>query len=86
MYLITELLGWLGLKKTSKSYWLKIVTTVPKCTYYFGPFDSPWEAKLMQSGYIEDLKEEQAQGIQVKLEKRTRPSQLTIYDDEELSE
>ncbi|WP_036485501.1 DUF1816 domain-containing protein [Myxosarcina sp. GI1] len=82
MYLITELLGWLGFKKTSKAYWLKIDTTVPKCTYYFGPFDSLWEARLMQPGYIEDLTEEQAQGIKVKLLKRMQPAELTIYDEE----
>ncbi len=82
MYLITELLGWLGLKKTTKSYWLKIETTIPKCTYYFGPFDSPWEARLLQPGYIEDLTEERAQGITTKLIKRMQPSELTIYEEE----
>lgn len=82
MYLVTELLKWLGWKKTSKSYWLKITTALPKCTYYFGPFDSPWEARLLQPGYIEDLTEERAQGIEVRLIKRQQPPELTIYDEE----
>jgi hypothetical protein len=46
-------------------WWIKIYTSEPPCTYYFGPFDSKKEAKIHQSGYIEDLVREKAQGITV---------------------
>jgi hypothetical protein len=73
----------LKLQKKSESYWLKITTKVPHCTYYFGPFDSPWEAKMLQAGYIEDLMEEQAQGVHVELEQRETPEELTICEEED---
>lgn len=83
MSFTTKLLNVLGFKNNSESYWLKITTKVPKCTYYFGPFDSPLEAKIMQAGYIEDLLAEEAQGIHVELEKCLQPLELTIYDEED---
>lgn len=84
MSFTTKLLNVLGFKNNSESYWLKITTKVPRCTYYFGPFDSPLEAKIMQAGYIEDLLAEEAQGIHVELAKCLQPPELTIYDEEEL--
>ncbi len=42
-------------------WWIKILTDQPLCLYYFGPFDSYYEAHLNQDGYIQDLKEEKAQ-------------------------
>ena len=83
MSLMTKLFNIFGSKSPSKSYWLKITTKVPKCIYYFGPFDSPWEAKSLQSGYIEDLLEEQAQGIHIELEQCEQPEALTICDEED---
>lgn len=85
MFLATKLFGLLGLKKREKlPYWLKISTKVPRCIYYFGPFDSSLEAKILQAGYIEDLIEENAQGIHVELEQCPHPPELTICEDEEL--
>ena len=79
MSLTTKLLNLLGLKKTEPfPYWLKITTKVPGCTYYFGPFDSPLEARASQAGYIEDLMQEEALGIHVELEQRVQPEVLTI--------
>lgn len=68
-------LNWLGL-----AYWVEIETTLPRCTYYFGPFLSPAEAEMAELGYLEDLKGEGAQGIQVRI-KRCKPGKLTIFDE-----
>ena len=68
-------LNWLGL-----AYWVEIETSLPRCTYYFGPFLSQTEAQMAEAGYLEDLKGEGAQGIQVKL-KRCKPQSLTIFDE-----
>ncbi len=66
-------LGW--------AYWVEIRTQSPSCTYYFGPFLNINEAKQAQSGYVEDLKQEQAVGIRVEI-KRCKPAELTIIDEE----
>jgi len=57
------------------AWWVEIMTQKPHCTYYFGPFLS-----TAKSGYIEDLEQEGAQGIDIAV-KRCKPSNLTIYDD-----
>ncbi len=62
------------------AYWVEITTDVPRCTYYFGPFIGKQEAKASQSGYVEDLQQESAQGIKVSV-KRCKPHDLTIFDD-----
>ncbi len=68
------------LQLVGAAVWIEITTETPKCTYYFGPFASKQEAEKAQSGYLEDLKGEQAQGIVVAV-KRCNPSKLTIYDE-----
>lgn len=65
--------------------WLKIFTTTPNCTYYFGPFESVKEADLAQAGYIEDLVKEGAQGIAAQI-KWCKPRNLTIFFEDELAE
>lgn len=65
----------------AQDWWVKIDTEMPQCTYYFGPFESAKEAKLTQSGYIEDLEQEGAKGIAVKI-LQDQPEILTIYEDE----
>lgn len=83
MSLVKKLLNALGVQEQQKlPYWLKVTTKVPKCTYYFGPFDSPLEAKALQGGYIEDIMEEDAQGVHIELEQRTQPEDLTICEDD----
>lgn len=62
-------------------WWLEIETKLPHCIYYFGPFDSPTEAEKHQSGYIEDLINEKAEGISVKLKQIEQPTLLTIDKD-----
>lgn len=82
MSLFKTILNILGIKESSKlPVWLKITTKVPKCTYYFGPFDSYSEAKLLQPGYIEDLMAEDAQGIHIDLEQKSQPEQLTVCEE-----
>lgn len=66
-------------------WWLEIKTAKPYCTYWFGPFASPQEARLYQAGYVEDLVEEQAEGITIKLQlQQNQPKTLTICSDSEL--
>ena len=83
MSLVTKLLNVLGVKgQKNLPYWLKITTKVPQCVYYFGPFDSPLEAKSLQAGYIEDLLAENAQGIHLELEQCSQPTDLTVCEDD----
>lgn len=87
MSLVTKFLNILGAKEPPKiPYWLKITTKVPKCTYYFGPFDSPAEAKSHQVGYLEDLMVEKAQGIHIELEQSLQPENLTVCEDDVFDE
>ncbi|NJK99055.1 MAG: DUF1816 domain-containing protein [Spirulinaceae cyanobacterium RM2_2_10] len=74
--LFFRLLGW--------AYWVEIVTDVPRCTYYFGPFDSRREAQDSSPGYIEDLKDEGAIGIQIKIQQRQTPAELTVFQEDDL--
>ncbi len=83
MSLVKKLLNVIGVQEQKKlPYWLKITTKVPKCTYYFGPFDTPSEAKSHQAGYIEDIMEEDAQGIHIELEQCTQPQDLTVCEND----
>lgn len=59
------------------SWWIKITTAKPGCIYYFGPFDRRSEAAVAQYGYLEDLTEEKASGINIEI-KRDNPKLLTI--------
>ncbi len=71
----TDLLNFLG-----RAWWIEILTIQPKCLYYFGPFANGAEANMAVHGYVEDLEEESAQGIQIQI-KRCKPDQLTIDFD-----
>ena len=83
MSLAAKLLKFLGIQEVKNfPYWLKITTKVPKCVYYFGPFDSPLEAKALQGGYIEDLISENAQGIHIEIEHGSQPESLTVCEEE----
>lgn len=62
------------------AFWVEVVTETPRCTYYFGPFMSKKEAETAKAGYIEDLLQEGAQGISLKI-KRCKPLNLTVYDE-----
>lgn len=64
------------------AWWAEITTNSPRCTYYFGPFQSYVEAKQAYPGYIEDLNSEGAQGIVVVI-KRCQPELLTICEEPE---
>jgi hypothetical protein len=69
------------LESVGLAWWVEIVTDMPVCTYYFGPFATAQEAEAERPGYIQDLEEEGAKGLQVEV-KRCRPTQLTIFDDQ----
>ena len=66
-----------GLDRVGLAWWVEINTSQPICTYYFGPFMSSKEAELARSGYIEDLEQEAAQGITVRIQ-QCKPERLTI--------
>ncbi len=73
------------IKQYQLLWWLEIKTAKPYCIYWFGPFASPQEARLDQAGYVEDLVEEQAEGITIKLKlQQYQPKALTICSDSEL--
>ncbi len=61
----------------SQNWWIEIHTNNPPCTYYFGPFETAFEAQALQAGYLEDLQQEQAQIITVAI-KQCQPQKLTI--------
>lgn len=82
MNLLDKLLEWVKKPNSKMPWWVKITTEVPKCTYFFGPFDSFAEANQLQSGYIEDLKEEKAQGVMVEIQ-QAEPKQLTIIENDD---
>jgi hypothetical protein len=63
-----------------RAWWIEISTSQPSCTYYFGPFANSKEAERMMAGYVEDLENEFAQGIQTKI-RRCKPDKLTIEGD-----
>jgi hypothetical protein len=63
------------------AWWVEIVTNTPRCTYYFGPFLSDWDAKRYQAGYIEDLESEGARIVSVKV-MQGQPKELTSCDRE----
>jgi hypothetical protein len=58
-------------------WWIEIKTTKPRCLYYFGPFESWDEANSHQSGYVEDLRQEEAENISLEI-KQFNPKVLTI--------
>ena len=65
----------------SEKWWVEIVTDSPRCTYYFGPFDTDKEASSNTPGYIEDLESEGAKRVTIRI-KRCQPLDLTIYEDQ----
>ncbi len=74
-------LSWI--KQPQLAWWLEIQTIKPQCIYYFGPFTNPEEARFHQTGYVEDLLQEQAEGITIQL-KKCQPQELTIDREAEL--
>lgn len=64
------------------AFWIEIVTDKPNCTYYFGPFLSRGEAQMAEGGYVEDLREEGVQQLEVTV-KRCKPQELTIFNEPE---
>lgn len=70
------------MEELTTDWWAEIITTKPRCTYYFGPFETDVEAKETYFGYIEDLDSEGATGIVVVI-KRCHPKVLTLCEEEE---
>lgn len=62
---------------SQQAWWVEINTSVPLCTYYFGPFDSQAEARDARTGYVNDLYREEARDIVAQV-KWCQPNKLTI--------
>ena len=62
--------------KLQPPWWIKIATSKPKCVYYFRSFSSKEDAIDALPGYVEDLEQEQAQGILIEI-KQSNPQKLT---------
>lgn len=60
----------------SWGWWVELTTANPGYRYYFGPFASATEAETSQVGFVQDLTEEGAKAIAVKVT-WCRPQQLT---------
>lgn len=73
-----QLFSWIDRPKIP--WWLEVRTTLPCCTYFFGPFDSFKEARREQDGYIEDLVAEKAFGITIEI-KQCQPTFLTVFEE-----
>ncbi len=71
----TNLLNIFGL-----AWWVEVKTDNPRCTYYFGPFLNAKLAEVSQAGYVADLEQEGAQGINISI-KRCKPTKLTVSED-----
>jgi hypothetical protein len=67
------------MQEISADWWAKIMTTTPKCTYYFGPFETSEEVESAYPGYVEDLNSEGAKGIVI-IVQRCKPAILTICE------
>lgn len=70
-----------GRRERQGNWWVEVVTDLPRCTYYFGPFDTDKEASSNTPGYIEDLESEGARRVSIRI-KRCQPSELTICESE----
>lgn len=70
------------LEKLGLAWWLIVVTEKPKCTYYFGPFLTPKNAKISLKGYVEDLEGENAEILSYSITQGYPPVEDTILIDE----
>ena len=77
---VKSLFSLLTFKRYQSPWWVQISTHIPRCIYFFGPFDNSKEAKIFQDGYIEDLIQEKAHGITVEV-KQLKPKHLTIFEE-----
>jgi hypothetical protein len=74
---VESIMDSLAVRQAEICWWVEINTSIPLCTYYFGPFDSQSEAQDSRSGYVEDLCLEGARDI-IALVKQCQPNLLTI--------
>jgi hypothetical protein len=72
-----EMFEEVNLPSTHLMWWSKVYTISPFCIYYFGPFEKESNAQNSNPGYIEDLENEGAKVVYVKL-KHLIPKKLTV--------
>ncbi len=63
------------------AYWIEIRTDRPVCTYYFGPYSRQSSATAALRGFTDDLRQEGAEIISSRIERRREPEQLTVTED-----
>ena len=64
-------------KKQEFGWWIVILADKPMYIYYFGVFNTYWEAENSKEGYFEDLKKEGSEIIGTQI-KKCQPQELTI--------
>lgn len=67
----------MNIKAQEFGWWIEILTDNPNYMYYFGVFDNYWEAEWSKNGYIQDLKQEASEIVNIQI-KKCQPKQLTI--------
>ena len=72
---LISLLNFFGL-----AWWVEVITSTPRCIYYFGPFLTSQEAEAAKAGYVEDIENEGAEGLCVSIH-RCKPINLTVAED-----
>jgi len=72
---LISLLNFFGL-----AWWVEVKTSAPRCIYYFGPFLTQAEAATAKAGYVEDIENEEAEGVSVSIH-RCKPITLTVAED-----
>ncbi|MEO6860833.1 MAG: DUF1816 domain-containing protein [Microcoleus sp.] len=65
----------------SRQWWVEVDTDLPKCTYYFGPYESKDEASNNTNGYIKYLEKKGTKNISINIKEGRQPSQLTARDE-----
>ena len=61
-------------------WYIEILTARPLCLYYFGSFGTEQEAQQLQSGFVEDLRLENALIISIN-HRFFQPSEVTLTGD-----
>ena len=70
-------------KQQEFGWWIEILTSNPDYLYYFGAFDSYWEAEWFKDGYIRDLDEEKAKIVNIDRKSKVINLSIKAKDEQE---
>ncbi len=65
-------------RQLTQSWWVEVKTSVPLCTYHFGPFDHRHEARIARADHVENLEAERARDIVALVKQRHQLGDITI--------